>query len=143
MAAYQRAGTLPRAIGSVLAQTHGDFELIVVDDGSTDGTRELVTSYADVRVRYVAHERNRGVTAAKNTGFDHARGEWITTLDSDDELVPTALERLVRAVREVDPLLDAVSTNCVDSRTGKLTGTGLREGPMANPTGPQLNLSCS
>ncbi len=130
MASYQRAGTLPRAIGSVLAQTLGDFELIVVDDGSTDGTRALVTSYADARVRYVAHERNRGVTAAKNTGFDHARGEWITTLDSDDELVPTALERLVRVVREVDPRLDAISTNCVDSRTGKLTGTGLREGPI-------------
>jgi glycosyltransferase involved in cell wall biosynthesis len=90
--------------------------------------REVVASYTDPRIRYVAHEGNRGVTAAKNTGFDHARREWLTTLDSDDELVPHALQRLVTVLRDVDPLLDAISTNCTDSRTGKFSGSGLSAG---------------
>jgi glycosyltransferase involved in cell wall biosynthesis len=124
-ATYERARTLGRAIDSVLAQTYPHLELIVVDDGSTDATGELVARYRDPRLRYVRHPQNRGVTAAKNTGFDHARGEWITTLDSDDEMVPHALFTLLQALEDVDPELDAVSCNCCDARTGRFTGRGL------------------
>ena len=125
MATYNRAHTLARAISSVLAQTHADWELIVVDDGSRDGTLGLMATYTDPRIRLVTHARNRGVTAAKNTGFDHTRGDWITTLDSDDEMVPQALGVFMKTLEDVDPDLDAIGCNCFDSRTGRFSGTGL------------------
>ena len=127
MAAYDRAHTLPRALASVRAQTRDDWEVIVVDDGSRDGTEKLVRDLeaADPRVRYVKHPVNRGVTAAKNTGFDHVRGDWIMTLDSDDEMVPQALAIFGRTLIDVAPDLDAVACNCFDSRTGRFTGRGL------------------
>jgi glycosyltransferase involved in cell wall biosynthesis len=124
MAAYNRAHTLPRALDSVLAQDWQDWEVIVVDDGSTDATRAVLARYADPRIKLVAHETNRGVTAAKNTGFDHSAGEWIATLDSDDALAPGALSTFMRVLSEVDPTLDAISCNCVDSRTGRFSGEG-------------------
>lgn len=127
MATFNRAHTLPRAIASVRAQTLGDWELVVVDDGSADGTKDLVTGLAaaDARIRYVAHPKNRGVTAAKNTGFDHATGDFIMTLDSDDEMVPQALSVFAAVLHDVDANVDAIACNCFDSRTGRFTGRGL------------------
>lgn len=82
---YNRADVLPRAINSVLAQTYEVLELLVVDDGSTDDTREVVSRFDDERVVYLRHEENEGVGAARNTGISHARGEFIAFQDSDDE----------------------------------------------------------
>lgn len=96
---YNHAGTLPRAIDSVLAQTFEDFELLVVDDGSTDDTAAVIADYEDDRVRYVPHETNRGASVARNTGIDHARGEFVAFLDSDDEWLPTKLERQLDCLR--------------------------------------------
>lgn len=90
---YNRAHLLGRAIRSVLAQTRQDFELIVVDDASTDNTREVVGGFADPRVRYVRHDVNRGGTVAMNTGLQEARGEYVTFLDDDDEYLPQKLEK--------------------------------------------------
>jgi len=125
MPTYQRRATLARAIESVRAQTRDDWELVIVDDGSTDGTAELVARWADPRVRFFRFETNQGPTAAKNRGLDEARGELIGILDSDDELVPEALDTLVRARDAIDPRLDAISCNCVDAVTRRLTGRGL------------------
>ena len=108
----------------MLAQDWQDWEVIVVDDGSRDATVEVVGRYADPRIKLVRHEHNRGVTAAKNTGFDHCTGEWIATLDSDDALSPGALATFMRVLAEVDPTLDAISCNCVDSSTGRFSGRG-------------------
>ena len=80
--AYNRAHRLPDAIESVLRQCHTDVELVVVDDGSVDDTRAVVSRYGDV-VRYV-HQENRGVGAARNTGLRHATKEFVAFLDSDD-----------------------------------------------------------
>jgi glycosyltransferase involved in cell wall biosynthesis len=124
MAAYNRAHTLPRALDSVLAQDWPDWEVIVVDDGSTDDTDAVLARYDDPRIRRVRHDVNRGVTAAKNSGFDQCRGEWIATLDSDDALAPGALSAFMRVLEEVDPTLDAIACNCVDSRTGRFSGVG-------------------
>ncbi len=123
---WNRAHTLPRALDSLLRQTCADWEAIVVDDGSTDDTRARMEEYTarDPRIRYVAQATNRGVLAARNTAFDRATGDWITTLDSDDELVPEALEVLLAAASR-DPSIDSVGANCVDSVTGALTGQGL------------------
>jgi glycosyltransferase involved in cell wall biosynthesis len=119
---FNRAATLPRAIDSVLAQTWTDWELIVVDDGSSDGTTELLAGYDDPRIRSVCHETNRGVTAAKNTGFDQILGDWLVMLDSDDEMVPEALESLATVAATTGA--EAITCNCRDSRTGEMTGHG-------------------
>jgi glycosyltransferase involved in cell wall biosynthesis len=91
---YNRAHLLPRAIDSVLAQTLGDFELIIVDDGSVDETFSIVSNYADDRIRYLFHEFNRGQSSANNTGIAAASGEIVSFLDSDDAWVATYLEEV-------------------------------------------------
>ena len=87
---YNRADLISQAIDSVLHQTYPDFELIVVDDGSTDDTESIVRGYGD-RVRYV-RTQNGGTGHARNVGMQHASGRFLTFLDSDDLLYPYALE---------------------------------------------------
>jgi len=101
--AYNRANVLGRAIDSALAQTRRDIEVVVVDDGSSDDTEAVVEGYDDPRVRYVAHGANRGVSAARNTGVDAARGEYVAFLDSDDEWVARKLERQLAAIESRGP----------------------------------------
>ena len=86
---YNQAHFLYEVIESVLAQTHHDFEIIVVDDGSTDSTAEVAARYPDVR--YV-RQPNRGVATARNTGLRESKGEYLVFLDADDHLLPAALE---------------------------------------------------
>jgi glycosyltransferase involved in cell wall biosynthesis len=93
---YNRARLLERAIRSVLNQTYQDFEIIVVDDVSTDSTKEVVESFNDERIRYIQHEKNRGEAAARNTGIKSASGKYIASHDSDDEWLPEKLGRQVR-----------------------------------------------
>jgi glycosyltransferase involved in cell wall biosynthesis len=90
---YNRAHLISRSIQSVLAQTYNDFELIVVDDGSTDNTEEVVRALNDRRISYLKHSSNRGVSAARNTGIKAARGSYIAFQDSDDEWLPQKLEK--------------------------------------------------
>ncbi|HET7302537.1 MAG TPA: glycosyltransferase family A protein [Candidatus Saccharimonadales bacterium] len=82
---YNRAYIIQAAIKSVLAQTDQNWELIVVDDGSTDSTKQVVEAFKDQRIRYV-FQQNAGVAHARNHGLSEARGEWIAYLDSDNEL---------------------------------------------------------
>lgn len=82
---YNRVQTLGRAMHSVLGQTYTHLELIVVDDGSTDGTAELVASISDARIRYLRLEQNQGVSNARNLGAEQARGRLLAFQDSDDE----------------------------------------------------------
>jgi glycosyltransferase involved in cell wall biosynthesis len=91
---HNRAHIVGAAIESVLAQTHEDVEVIVVDDGSTDDTRSAVERYGP-RVRYV-YQPNGGVSSARNRGFANVRGEFVALLDSDDAFVPWKLEAQVR-----------------------------------------------
>lgn len=92
---YNRADLLPRAIGSVVNQTFGDFELIVVDDGSTDSTREVVGNFcrADSRIRYIHQENSGSPAAPRNVGIQQATGRYIAFLDHDDEWLPTKIEK--------------------------------------------------
>ncbi len=90
---YNRMHTLPVSIDSVLNQTYGHLELIIVDDGSKDGTEEYVRSIEDSRVRYEKCGVNRGPSAARNLGAQLAAGEYLAFQDSDDEWMPDKLEK--------------------------------------------------
>ena len=90
---YNRACLLPRAVSSVLSQTYDDYEVIIVDDCSTDDTQQVVDAITDSRIRHIRHEVNKGVSAARNTGIANARGEYIAFLDDDDEWLPTRLAK--------------------------------------------------
>jgi len=94
---YNRAHTIRRPIESILAQTFKDWELIIVDDGSTDGTKEIVDGYNDLRIRYVWQE-NQERSAARNHGILLAKGEWICFQDSDDEYLHRHLQVLYEAI---------------------------------------------
>lgn len=94
--AYNRAHVIKRAIESVLNQTYKDLELIIVDDCSTDNTKEIVESIHDQRVTYLCLQRNSGACAARNRGIDVAKGEYIAFQDSDDEWLPLKLEKQVQ-----------------------------------------------
>jgi len=124
MATYNRAGTIERAVNSVLGQTYPFIELIIVDDGSVDNTLEILGRYSHPSIRIIRHEKNKGVTAAKNTGLNEIRGEWFTILDSDDEMVKDAIMAMMRFPLEVDSTITAVTCNCIDTTTGKFSGTG-------------------
>src|SRR5688572_23500515 len=91
--AYNRAARIADSIKSVLAQTFQDFEIIVVDDGSTDGTAEAASTFGDPRIRVVRHSLNRGGSAARNSGIQSAAAPYVAFLDSDDEWYPIKLER--------------------------------------------------
>jgi len=124
---YNRAHTIRRAIDSVLAQTYKDFEIIVVDDGSTDNTLDILRQYHDPRVKIIQLETNKGVSSAINTGFNHINGEWFTLLGSDDEMIPRALETLIKVPSEIDETIDAITCNCIDSVTGEFSGRGINK----------------
>src|SRR5882724_9626077 len=99
---YNRARIVRRCIDSCLAQPFEDFEIVVVDDGSSDGTAAILAeSYDDPRLRVIAHETNRGINPSRHTGATNAQGEWVVVIDSDDELLPGALERLRELIAEL------------------------------------------
>lgn len=88
---YNRSGFIARAIKSVLDQTYQDFEIIIVDDCSTDNTEEVLNSFKDHRIRYIKLKANGGAQAARNVGIKSASGKYVTFLDSDDAWMPEKL----------------------------------------------------
>jgi len=109
--AYNAAATLPRTVESVLAQTFGDWEHVIVDDGSADDTVAVARSYAgrDSRIR-VLEQDHQGVTKTRIDSMRHARGELFARLDADDAMLPEYLERVDVFFRE-HPEAEIVSTN--------------------------------
>ena len=94
MPVFNREHFVARALKSCLNDQQADFEIVVVDDGSTDGSTAVVESLRIPRLKLIRHETNRGLAAACNAGVDAATGEWVVLLDSDDELLPGALARM-------------------------------------------------
>lgn len=103
---YNREEYIAEAINSALQQTYKDFEIIVVDDGSTDKTREIVESFNSLQIRYL-YKKNSGISEARNMGVKNARGEYILWLDSDDSLLPNAAKAEL-AVFNQNPEVDIV-----------------------------------
>jgi glycosyltransferase involved in cell wall biosynthesis len=129
---FNRAQLLPSAIESVLSQSFGDFELLIVDDGSTDGSSEVARSYADPRIRLVVSASNQGIPRTRNLGLELARGEYLANADSDDWSYP---QRLARQVGFLDahPEIAAVGSWAL-----KTDASGARtRGPLLRPTGPR------
>lgn len=102
---YNRRQPLARAVCSVQEQTWPDYEHIIVDDGSEDGTDRVVQGFNDARIRYVRFAERRGANSARNAGLNLARGEWVTFLDSDDEFLPHRLETTTRLFSLAGPHL--------------------------------------
>ena len=98
-----RLALLTSAIESVSCQTHAEWELIVVDDGSTDGTADYLAALSaqDFRVRFIRHASSKGGAIARNAAISAARGEFVTGLDDDDSFTPVRLERFASAWREL------------------------------------------
>jgi glycosyltransferase involved in cell wall biosynthesis len=115
---YNRAHLIGRAIGSVVAQTYRNSEIIVVDDASTDDLAEVLSRVAPTRLRRIVHSDNRGAAAARNTGVAAARGEYIAFLDSDDLWYPEKLASQVAAMCGQPPAVAGTvcAYDCVKAR---------------------------
>lgn len=100
MPSYNTAKYIYSSIKSVLAQTYTNWELIIVDDCSTDNTDEIVASFGDSRIRYIKNERNCGAAVSRNKALREAKGKWIAFLDSDDLWHPEKLEKQIGFMEE-------------------------------------------
>ena len=126
---YNRMNILPRAVDSVLGQSFKDYEILIVDDGSTDGTEMLFSKglYAnDNRICYFRLPVNSGVHTARNYGIEHARGEFIVLLDSDDELFSSAVSNAIIQF-ELDHKIGLVLGAFIKNNSQQLTGFDVRE----------------
>ena len=123
--AYNRAGSILAAVHSVLGQTFRDFELLVVDDGSSDGTIAALAEVSDPRVRLLANPRNMGAGAARNTGVREARAPWVAFQDSDDEWLPQKLAKQMAR-------LDATGNRYVAAYCGMAVVGGLDNPPLGD-----------
>jgi glycosyltransferase involved in cell wall biosynthesis len=144
MPAYNASATIGSAISSLLAQTYDSFELIVVDDGSTDDTAEKVQPFeADGRV-WMLRQRNSGLAASRNEAINRGRGRLISMLDSDDLWLPNYLESM-KAALDDDPgasfaYTDAWILEDATKRVHKATAMGHQEPPETAPAEPELLL---
>lgn len=91
---YNRSQLLARAIRSVLQQNFTEFELVIVDDHSSDNTRQVIAEFSDDRIIYICQTENQGVSTSRNTGIQQAKGEYICFLDDDDEYLPAFLKEI-------------------------------------------------
>ena len=135
---YNKERQIAGPLRSVFAQTCADYEIIVVDDGSTDGSAAVVESLHDPRIRLI-RQANAGVSAARNLGIAEARGEYIALLDADDEWRPEYLATIAALIRKY-PQCDVFATNYshVDSN-GKTFPTILRKIPFDGDDGILYN----
>ena len=124
MPAYNAVATIGESIESVLAQTFHDWELIIVNDASLDKTIKIAKTYEDSRILTYTHSINQGVAAVRNTGMQHAKGEYIAFLDSDDLWEKDKLEKQVRFMQENESVISYTSTAYI--RNGKSSGYVLR-----------------
>ena len=95
MAVYNGEKYLLEAIESILNQTYTNFEFLIINDGSTDSTEEIILSYSDQRIRYIKNEQNLKLIASLNKGLDLAKGKYIARMDADDISLPDRLEKQV------------------------------------------------
>jgi glycosyltransferase involved in cell wall biosynthesis len=132
--AFNRAGTIRAAVESVLSQSYADLELLVVDDGSTDGTMSTLAEITDPRLRLLANPGNMGPSAARNTGIQASRGDWVAFQDSDDEWLPDKLAKQMAQIALTGPgCIAAYCGMLIDTpKDGSLGPDGVRYYPDAS-----------
>jgi len=119
---YNRYHSLKQAVKTVFTQQYNDFELIIVDDGSTDSTREYLRAQGDPRIQVHMLEKNRGGCVARNTGIHHARGEYIAFLDDDDRWDPAKLQKQLRHLHKTGAHFCYTGKKVIDTHC--ICGTG-------------------
>lgn len=107
---FNRKELLKGAVRSVLDQTFGNFEIIIVDDHSADGTGEIIPLFGDDRIEYVVNDHTKGISGARNAGIDRAKGTWTAFLDDDDIWLPEKLEILYMKISKVDDSIGLIYT---------------------------------
>lgn len=117
---YNRANDLVKAIASVLKQTYPVTEILVCDDGSTDNSKELVIAINDPKVKWIDCGKNGGPAIPRNIGIKQSQGDWVAFLDSDDEWMPTKIEKQIEAIEKYQ--VKAVCTNASRMRFGEDKG---------------------
>lgn len=122
---YNKGVFIKRAIDSILSQTCENYEVIVVDDGSTDGCGDYVLAYNDTRIKYYC-KPNRGVSSARNFGITKAAGEWLLFLDADDLLLPNALETFQNVIEKINQTRIVVGQS-IWERSGQIMYMSLDE----------------
>lgn len=142
---YNKEASIATALRGVLAQSYQDFEVVVVDDGSTDCGAAVVEHFDDPRIRLI-RQANGGVSAARNRGIAEARGEHIAFLDADDEWMPEFLEEIAALIAEY-PECKARATNYIFNSNSVKSPTLLRKIPFTEERGVMTNYfevaSCS
>lgn len=142
---YNKENTIAKALNSVLAQTYQDFEVVLVDDGSTDNGAAIVEQYTDPRIRLL-RQSNAGVSAARNRGIVEAKGEYVAFLDADDEWFPEFLDEIVELQQEY-PACRAQATSYVNHYQGVDNAIRLKKIPFKGERGVLTNYfevaSCS
>ena len=142
---YNKEGSIAQALDSVMAQECQDFEVVVVDDGSTDGGAAIVETFDDSRIRLI-RQANAGVSVARNRGIEEARGEYVAFLDADDVWMPGFLSE-IEALQKEFPQCRAQATNYVFNSNGVKSPTILRKIPFSGERGVLVNYfevaSCS
>jgi glycosyltransferase involved in cell wall biosynthesis len=112
---YNGAAFLKEAIDSILAQTYWDFELLLINDGSTDDSERIILSYADPRIRYIKNEKNQGLIYSLNRAIDEAKGVYIARMDADDIALPERLEKQVRYLQQHHVAVLATRVSLIDA----------------------------
>ena len=130
---YNKETSIAQSLNSVLSQSYDDFEVVLVDDGSTDGSVAVVESINDSRIHLIRQE-NGGPSKARNTGVKYAKGEWILFLDADDELLPGALDTFHK-LSEAHPGIEMFCCSSIYKANGEEHGEpfAFKEGVLKNP----------
>jgi len=126
---YNRESIIKRCIDSCLDQTFPDFEIVAVDDGSTDDTFEILNQISDPRLRIFKHPKNRGISPTRNTGINNAKGKWIVGVDSDWVLFPHSLQRFYELTRSLDKSIFVVRARQVWD-TGRVAPSFIPKEPI-------------
>lgn len=120
MAVYNGEKYLKEAINSILGQTYRDYEFVIINDGSIDGSVKIIQSYSDERIRFIDNEKNIGLSSTLNEGIELATGEYIVRMDQDDISLPTRIEKQVAYLQKHKDVI-LLGTGCIEiDRAGRI-----------------------